>query len=65
MKTGWTRVDIPVYLRKGDKKLRLRVYAKEAVEELHVRVYWDDVEIKRINELVKVDERVRVRRYGW
>jgi hypothetical protein len=54
-----------VYLRKGDNKLRLRVYAKEAVKELFVRVYFDDVEIRPIYDLVKVDERVRVRRYGW
>jgi len=65
VKTGWTHVDIPVYLRKGDNKLRLRVYAKEAVKELSVRVYFDDVEIRPIYDLVKVDERVRVRRYGW
>ena len=65
VKSGWMQVDIPVYLCAGDNKLRLQVYAEEAVENLYVNVYWDDVEIKRITELVKVDERVRVRRYGW
>jgi len=43
----------------------LQVYAKESAEDLNVKVYWDDVEIKRINELVKVDERVRMKRYRW
>ena len=65
VKSGWMRVEVPVYLGEGNNKLRLQVYAKEAAENLYVKVYWDDVEIKRINELVKVDERVRVRRYGW
>jgi uncharacterized membrane protein len=65
VKSRWTRVDIPVYLFKGDNKLRLRVYAEEATEKLPVEVYWDDVEIKRINELVKVGDGVRMRRYGW
>ena len=54
-----------MYLGEGNNKLRLQVYAKEAVKELSVRVYFDDVEIRPIYDLVKVDERVRVRRYGW
>ncbi len=65
VKSGWMHVDIPVYLHRGSNKLRLRVYTKEAVENLYVKVYWDDVAIKRINELVKADEKVRMRRYGW
>lgn len=65
VKSGWMHVDIPVYLCAGDNKLRLRVYAKEAVKEFSVRVYFDDVEIRHIYELVKADESVRVRRYGW
>jgi len=52
-------------LCEGDNKLRLKVYAKEAVENLYVNVYWDDVEIRPINELVKVGDGVRMRRYGW
>ncbi len=65
VKSGWMHVELPVYLRKGDNKLRLRVYAEEATKKLPVKVYWDDVEIKRINELVKVGRDVRMRRYGW
>jgi hypothetical protein len=63
--SGWTRVDVPVYLFKGNTKLRLRVYAEEAAEDFRVMVYWDDVKIKGIHELVKTDERVRMKRYGW
>jgi len=62
VKSGWMHVDVPVYLFKGDNKLRLRVYAEEDIEYLNVDVYWDDVELKRINELVKGE---RMRRYGW
>jgi len=65
VKSGWTRVDIPVYLWERNNKLRLKVYAKEAAEDLNVKVYWDDVEIRPINELVRVDRDVRMRRYGW
>ena len=65
VKTGWMHVDIPVYLWEGNNELKLQVYAKESAEDLNVKVYWDDVEIKRINELVKVDERVRMKRYRW
>ena len=65
IKSGWTRVDIPVYLYAGDNKLRLQVYAKEAAKNIDVKVYWDDVEIEPINELVKIDERVRMKRRGW
>ena len=62
LKSGWMRVDIPVYLHRGNNKLRLRVYAKEEVENLYVNVYWDDVEIKRIKDLVKVGREVRMKR---
>ena len=48
----------------GNNELKLQVYAKEAVENLNVQVYWDDIEIRDINELVKVGERVRMKRYG-
>ena len=65
VETGWMHVDIPVYLWEGNNKLRLQVYAKESVENLNLRVYWDNVEIRPINELVKVDERVRMKRRGW
>jgi uncharacterized membrane protein len=65
VETGWTHVDVPVYLSAGNNELRLRVYAKEAAENLNVKIYWDDVEIRPINELVKVDERVRMKRYRW
>jgi len=54
-----------VYLKEGNNELRLQVYAKESAKNLDLRVYWDDVEIKPINELVKVEERVRMKRYGW
>ena len=65
VESGWMHVDIPVYLWEGNNKLRLQVYAKEPAENLNLRVYWDDVEIRPINELVKVDERVRMKRYRW
>ncbi len=54
-----------MYLWERNNKLRLKVYAKEAAEDLNVKVYWDDVEIRPINELVKVGRDVRMRRYGW
>ena len=65
VKSGWKRIDVPVYLFKGNNKLSLDVYAEEATENLPVKVYWDDIEIRRINELVKVDEGLRMKRYGW
>jgi hypothetical protein len=65
VETGWMHIDIPVYLWEGNNELKLRVYAKESVENLNVKVCWDDIEIRPLNELVKVDERVRMRRYGW
>jgi hypothetical protein len=49
-------------IRDGDM---WQVYAKESEENLNVKVCWDDIEIRPINELVKVDERVRMKRYGW
>jgi len=65
VKSGWKRIDVPVYLVKGNNKLSLRVIAEEPTEALPVNVYWDDVELKRINELVKVEDGVRMKRYGW
>jgi uncharacterized membrane protein len=65
VQSGWTRVDVPVYLREGNNKLRLKVYAKEDAKNIDVVVYWDDVEIRDIYKLVKVDERVRMKRRGW
>jgi hypothetical protein len=65
VESGWMHVDIPVYLWEGNNKLKLQVYAKEFVKNLDVNVCWDDVEIRPINELVNVDERVRMKRYGW
>jgi hypothetical protein len=65
VESGWMHVDIPVYLREGNNELRLQVDAKEFVKNLDVNVYWDDVEIRPINELVKVGERVRMKRRGW
>jgi uncharacterized membrane protein len=64
VESGWMHVDIPVYLCEGNNELKLQVYAKDSAEYLDVEVYWDDVEIRPITELVKVDERVRMRRYG-
>ncbi|MBK5191239.1 MAG: DUF1616 domain-containing protein, partial [Methanosarcinales archaeon] len=66
VKSGWKRIDVPVYLFKGaENTLRLKVVADEATEDINVKVYWDDVELKRINELVKVEDGVRMKRYGW
>jgi hypothetical protein len=65
VQSGWTHVDVPVYLHAGNNKLGLRVFAEDAAEDHHAKVYWDDVELKGIHELVKVDERVRMKRYGW
>jgi uncharacterized membrane protein len=65
VQSGWRHVDVPLYLYGGNNKLRLQVSAEEATENLRVKVYWDDVELKAINELVKADERVRMKRYGW
>lgn len=62
---GWRRVDVPVYLHRGDTTVTLRVLAADPVKDLGVTVYWDDVELKPISELVKTDERTRMRRYGW
>jgi uncharacterized membrane protein len=65
VESGWTHVDRPVYLSEGTNELKLQVYAKEAAKNIDVEVYWDDIVIRAITELVKVDERVRMRRYGW
>ena len=65
VQSGWRHVDVPISLVSGNNKLRLQVYAEEATENLHVKVYWDDVELNAINELVKTGERVRMKRYGW
>ena len=64
VESGWMHVDIPVYLKEGNNELRVQVYAKESAKNLDVNVYWDDVEIRPITELVKVDERVRMKRRG-
>ena len=65
VEAGWRHTDVPVYLHRGTNTLRLQVTATERVEDLTAMVYWDDVELKPIHELVKVDEYVRMRRYGW
>jgi hypothetical protein len=65
VESGWMHVDLPVYLKEGNNELRLQVYAKESAKNRDVNVYWDNVEIRPINELVKVEERVRMKRYGW
>jgi len=65
VESGWTHVDSPVYLREGTNELKLQVYAKDSAKYLDVEVYWDDIEIRPITELVKIDERVRMRQYGW
>jgi uncharacterized membrane protein/VanZ family protein len=65
VESGWRRVDVPVYLYQGTNTLSLQVTATERVGDLTVMVYWDDVKLKPINELVKIDERSRMRRYGW
>jgi len=57
VKSGWMQVDIPVYMNKGNNRLRLRVYARGDAKELPVKVYWDDVKLKALSELVKSEER--------
>ncbi|MFZ2070827.1 MAG: VanZ family protein [Halobacteriota archaeon] len=64
VKSGWELVDIPVYLKEGNSELTLRVCANGAAKELPVKVYWDDVKIKPLHELVKAGENVRMKRYG-
>jgi uncharacterized membrane protein len=63
VKSGWMRIEIPVYLSKGNNKLSLIVNAKEATDELPVEVYWDDVELRYISDLVKIGDGVRMKRY--
>ncbi len=66
VKSGWKLVDIPVYLAEGTNDLKLRVYAKEGMKKLPetLNVYWDDVQIKPLYELVKTGDTVRMKRYG-
>ena len=66
VKSGWRRIDVPVYLFKGaENTLRLKVVADEATDDINVKVYWDDIELKPINDLARVEEGERMRRYGW
>ncbi|RZN43516.1 MAG: DUF1616 domain-containing protein [Methanophagales archaeon ANME-1-THS] len=65
VQSDWRHVDVPIYLHEGNTKLSFRVSADGAADVLPVTVYWDDVELKKIHELVKTDERVRMKRYGW
>ncbi len=67
VKSGWKLADIPVYLKEGNNKLKLRVYAKGDVKTLPktVDVYWDDVEIRSLFELVKATgDTERMKRYS-
>ena len=64
VKSGWMRVDIPVYMNKGNNRLRLRVYARGDAKELPVKVYWDDVKLKALSELVKRGEDMRMVKVG-
>ena len=61
----WTHVDVARYLREGNNELKLRVYAEGTAEKLPVKVYWDEVEIKALHKLVKTDDAIRMKRYGW
>ena len=63
VKSGWMLVEIPVYLHEGENDLILRVIAEEDVPSINAKVYWDDVCIKSINELVKKGENMRMRKY--
>jgi len=59
-------VDIPVYLVEGNNELMLRVYANEDVNKLPktVNVYWDDVAIKSLSQLVETGDTVRMKWYS-
>ena len=66
VKSGWKLVDIPVYLVEGNNELKLRVYANEDVNKLPktVNVYWDDVAIKSLSQLVETGDTVRMKWYS-
>ncbi len=64
VKAGWLHVDIPVYMNEGNTRLGLRVYARGDAKELPVKVYWDDVKIRALSEMVKTGEGIRMVRVG-
>ena len=66
VKSGWKLVDIPVYLEEGNNELKLRVYANEDVKKLPktVTVYWDNVAIKSLSQLVETGDTVRMKWYS-
>ena len=64
VKDGWLHVDIPVYLREGDNELVLRVRTVGRFEG-EVNVFWDDLSMKPVDDIIMEHENMRSRRYGW
>ncbi|RLG38745.1 hypothetical protein DRN79_01095, partial [Methanosarcinales archaeon] len=64
VKDGWLHVDIPVYLREGDNELVLRVRTVGRFEG-EVNVFWDDLSMKPVDDIIMKHENMRSRRYGW
>ncbi len=54
---GWQAVNLPITLDNGTNRVMLRVYAKDDSSGLPLSVWWDDVEIEDVNELLKAGER--------
>jgi len=49
-KERWQSIRLPVYLYK-ENRLSLKVYAKNNIEKLNLKIYWDDIRIKSISEV--------------